>query len=345
MIERDAKALKWDGKDRLVAFGDGLFLNVRKSSKTWVIRRRHGGKMEVTTLDKYPLMSVKAARVAAMEKALAQTAHGMTVEMLSEKYLAEVIDREHKRPELSRGYFDRAILPELGPRKVADIKTFDLAQLVQSYARRGARSADALRSQLKKLFCYAVELGLIRDNPAEAISRRVSGYTARSRERVLTDDEIGIVWRENHHHAALCRFLLLTGLRISEAQKGYRDSDRWHVPAAVSKNGREHWVYLTPTARAQLTEPFDTSPTAVQAWLRRWCDKHGIDPRYTPHDLRRTAATRMADAGVEPFIIERMLNHTMQGVMAVYNRAEYEAERIEAARTLEVALLRVVAPR
>jgi integrase len=342
MNERDAKALKWAGKDHLVAFGDGLFLNVRKSSKTWVIRRRRGGKMEVTTLDKYPLMNVREARAKAMEKALSQTAHGMTVDVLAGKYLAEVVAGTHKRPEQAHGYFDRAILPELGPRKVADIQTFDLATMVQAYAKRGARSADALRSQLKKLFSYAVELGLIRDNPAEAISRRVSGYVARSRERVLTDDELRIVWRENHHHAALCRFLVLTGLRISEAQKGHREGDRWMVPAAASKNARAHWVHLTPTALAQLSEPFDTSPTAVQAWLRRWCNKQGIAPRFTPHDLRRTAATRMADEGVEPFIIERALNHTMQGVMAVYNRAEYEAERIEAARTLEVALLRVV---
>jgi len=33
---------------------------------------------------------------------------------------------------------------------------------------------------------------------------------------------------------------------------------------------------------------------------------------------------------VLPHITEKILNHTMQGVMAVYNRADYEAERIEA---------------
>ncbi len=49
--------------------------------------------------------------------------------------------------------------------------------------------------------------------------------------------------------------------------------------------------------------------------------------RYTPHDLRRTMATRLSDLGVMPHVIEKMLNHQMEGVMAVYNRAEYLEER------------------
>jgi len=67
-----------------------------------------------------------------------------------------------------------------------------------------------------------------------------------------------------------------------------------------------------------------------RAWLRRWCQRERISPAFRPHDLRRTCATRLNTLGVLPHIAEKILNHTMQGVMAVYNRAEYEAERIEA---------------
>jgi hypothetical protein len=38
-------------------------------------------------------------------------------------------------------------------------------------------------------------------------------------------------------------------------------------------------------------------------------------------------ATKLSDAGVAPHVIEKMLNHRMEGVMAVYNRAEYLPER------------------
>jgi hypothetical protein len=64
--------------------------------------------------------------------------------------------------------------------------------------------------------------------------------------------------------------------------------------------------------------------------LRRWCERERISTAFRPHDLRRTCATRLNTLGVLPHITEKILNHTMQGVMAVYNRAEYEAERVEA---------------
>ena len=52
--------------------------------------------------------------------------------------------------------------------------------------------------------------------------------------------------------------------------------------------------------------------------------------RWTLHDLRRTLATRMAELGVAPHIIESILNHvsgTKAGVAGVYNRATYEPQK------------------
>jgi hypothetical protein len=50
----------------------------------------------------------------------------------------------------------------------------------------------------------------------------------------------------------------------------------------------------------------------------------------------------MADNGIEPFIVERVLNHKLEGVMAVYNRAEYEAERIKAALVMEKTIKEII---
>ncbi len=58
---------------------------------------------------------------------------------------------------------------------------------------------------------------------------------------------------------------------------------------------------------------------------------------WTLHDLRRTGATRMADSGVQPHIIEAVLNHVSGhkgGVAGVYNRAAYEPEKRTALDTL-----------
>jgi integrase len=48
------------------------------------------------------------------------------------------------------------------------------------------------------------------------------------------------------------------------------------------------------------------------------------------HDLRRTAATGMADIGIAPHIIEAVLNHVSgarAGVAGIYNRAQYADEK------------------
>ena len=48
---------------------------------------------------------------------------------------------------------------------------------------------------------------------------------------------------------------------------------------------------------------------------------------WSPHDLRRTMASRMGDLGVAPHVIERCLNHIQQGIVGVYQRQEYLLER------------------
>ena len=64
-------------------------------------------------------------------------------------------------------------------------------------------------------------------------------------------------------------------------------------------------------------------------------EKFGL-ARWTLHDIRRTAATRLADLGCEPHVIEEILGHTSghkSGVHGIYNRTNYELQK-KAALTL-----------
>ena len=128
----------------------------------------------------------------------------------------------------------------------------------------------------------------------------------------------------------MLRFLLLTGLRIGEAFNGHREGQYWVVPPEFSKNGIEHRVWLSDLALAQLTRhPWEASRHAVQQWLADNTDG------WSAHDLRRTFSTRMNEKqpkgmGVAPYIVEKMLNHTLGGVKAIYNQATYDAERQQA---------------
>jgi integrase len=92
---------------------------------------------------------------------------------------------------------------------------------------------------------------------------------------------------------------------------------------------RDHQVPMTHLVRFWLRKRPELMPRdhrVLSHALRR------LKADYTPHDLRRTYASRLADLGVAPHVIEKLLDHKMVGVMAVYNRAEYWPERIAAQR-------------
>lgn len=202
--------------------------------------------------------------------------------------------------------------------------------------------ANRLLSILKTALRFARDAGYIEASPIDGLSADLVGGREQARDRVLTDAEIQRLWHAQSQHLPLLRFLLLTGQRIGEAQRAtwtHIEGDRWIIPAEHAKNGRQHWVALSEQA-LRLFETRKSSSrelifgsatdTGVQAWLRRWCDREKVIAAFTPHDLRRTFATRLNTLGVMPHVVEKALNHTMEGVMAIYNRAEYEPERVQA---------------
>ena len=131
--------------------------------------------------------------------------------------------------------------------------------------------------------------------------------------------------------------------RISEAQNAkWSDikGDKWEIPENKS-NRKNHFCILAPQALEIINglERVDGSDmifhhkgtrfpaTNVQAWLRRWLDKHKISPRYTPHDLRRTMRTRLGELGIDFVVAEKILNHSLGGVLQIYDRSVKTDER------------------
>jgi integrase len=74
------------------------------------------------------------------------------------------------------------------------------------------------------------------------------------------------------------------------------------------------------------------------------CDKAKALPDWRLHDIRRSVSTHMANNGVQPHIIEAVLNHVSghkAGVAGIYNRAMYATEKA-AALTLWADHLRAI---
>lgn len=335
-------------RDRLVSDGSNLYLRLRPSgAKSWVVRRRVGRRIEVTTLGSYPTLSLKDARAKVGTLDTGVDRVNMTLRQALDRYFEDQVRPRYRRARPVFLYIEQFAReePRLAAMRLLDVKTVHLTTALKYWARRGPVSANRVLAILKQALGYAREMGWLTSSPLEGVGRRAAGgvEAERSRERILTDDEIRKLWRVDHRHGDLLRYLLLTGARIGEAQKArweFIRDDRWNIPREHSKNKRAHWIPLPRQAHAILDRQDrsrqhvfgSTSDTAVQAWLRRWCAAQEIDPSFVPHDLRRTYATRLNELGVAPYVVEKALNHTLPGVMAVYNRAEYAPERIAAAQ-------------
>lgn len=329
LTETEIRKLKNPAAPMYISDGRNLYLKSYPTGRrTWQVRTRKGGSWRTVTLGTWPSMSLAQARARCSELTSAKIPDSATASSIAMDWFERVIEPNYKTPHKIETYVTRWERL-FGNRPIRSISKPEIIAALEDYAKTSPVAANRCRSNWKLMLDFATERGLLDVNPLAGTTNRIAGGNEKSRDRVLDDAEIVAMWHDGHEHSPLLRFLLTTGLRIGEAQAAHKDhikGDLLHVPE--NKSDRPHWVTLTKLAREQ-TGDFDgdlfepRSPTAVQARLRRTgCD-------WTPHDLRRTFATRLAGLGCPIHIVEKMLNHQMQGVAAVYNRHEYEAERIE----------------
>lgn len=69
-------------------------------------------------------------------------------------------------------------------------------------------------------------------------------------------------------------------------------------------------------------------------------------PKFVPHDLRRIMATRLGDddIGTDPIVVEKILNHQLQGMQRVYNLQEYMEKRRSALAKWNKRTVQLVRP-
>jgi integrase len=239
---------------------------------------------------------------------------------------------------------------------IAEIDGHDIHSLIDETRRRGApgleRRSDGpteararvMLSCLSKMLGWLVQHRRVSQNPCKDVHRPEA---SRARDRVLTDAEIVKFWRatdaERKEFSALLKLLLLTGCRLNEVAGMRRaelseDGATWNIPGARTKNKRPHIVPLAPLAQKMVrggSEEFvftTTGRSPVSGWskIKRRLDEAMKIPSWRLHDLRRTAATGMAEIGIAPHIVEAALNHisgAKAGVAGTYNRAAYAPEK------------------
>lgn len=327
--------------------------------------RTHRDERRWKTLGTHPTLPLAAARRLA-GATLVEVAKGRdpvleervrreaaTVEDFAEIYLDRYAKPGKRSWKEDHRQLKRDVLPMIGRLPVAEVRRQDLIGIIDRVADRGAGvQANRTAALLSKLFAFARDRGLIELSPAQALPRAVREV---SRDRVLTANEIRKVWRalepERLGLACSLRLLLLTAQRPGEVLAMRRDDLDgmwWTLPAGVTKSRRTHRVPLSPIAQQVLTHALSASRgDAVPGYVFpsprgdgpvRWLSHASARiraripdvPHWTPRDLRRTAATHMAQLGISRFIIGRILNHSDPSITSVYERHDYDAEKAEA---------------
>ena len=366
----------WD--DTLQNFGCRVS---QGGTKSFVVQ--HGADRRLITIGRYPVISLADAREEA-KRLLAEMTLGRHRPRTArwdealELYLAACEEKNRKRTVddyrriINRHFaFKRQQLAEITPddieRKLANIKA------------PAERNHALVAVKVFLGWCQKPPRRYIPHNPCEGMvpTKR------KGRKRILSDAELGAVYAtaleglDTFSH--IVAMLILTGQRRTETvsiRKSWCDrSERLiTLPDHITKNKTEHTFPYGPHVEGLLNRlsnvvegdlyfpPYRThvrgKPTTTYAgWSK---DKKAFDKRcgvskWTLHDLRRTFATRIAELGVLPHVVERLLNHRLGAISnktqsivtelaEIYNLATFLPEMRQAVQVWEnklTALLRL----
>jgi integrase len=337
----------------------GLGLRVSSTGhKAWFVlfRAKSGDSAKRITLGSYPVMSLLDAREAARAKMVEEKAaasddrRDLTVEDLVDEYLDKCASQQLRESSLKRTsqILRSDVVPQLGDRRAIDVKRRDVIAWVEAIKERGAPvQANRALACLRRVYNWAISQDRLEVNPCNQVKAPAQETP---RDRVLSAGEIRALWRsldgEEPAIAALFRLHLLTAQRGGEVRlMRWEDVDLqgavWTIPAARSKNGMSHRVPLSSPAVVILRNlggetgpvipgldpelPMANPYKAVQRARKR----SGV--AFVPHDLRRTAASYMAQLGLSEDAIGKVLNHAAATVTSRhYIRHGYDLEKKQA---------------
>lgn len=343
---------KADGRDRLMTIGE-----YGRNKWSLAAARKRAGELRREIDSGADILEERRERRA--EYTVAKV-----VEQFCDRHMAGLASEQ-----AVRGALTRYVVPALGRKKITDVRRRDVIAVIESVAQKYGRQAALLLGYIKLMFSWCEDREIIEANPVATLRAQKLGraLAPKSRARVLSDDEIRGLWGretppEGMHRATLLilQFILLTGQRPGEVCGARLDEIKgktWTIPPERrGKTSDAHVVPLTDTAleiikaaggSEYVFERYKGRPMAVSA-LSKALERTGAalgnhDPRWRPHDLRRTMRTGLAAAGVSETVAEATIGHVRKGIAAVYDRHRYDNEKRAALEAWERRLQRIVA--
>jgi integrase len=255
--------------------------------------------------------------------------------------------------------WDRKLIKEIGPR--------DVKKLHKAISDRGAPiGANRAFETLRNWFNWCVDEGILDASPVKDINyKKRLRNEEDNRDRVLNDAELALVWQASEEMgyplAPFMHALILTGQRRGEVAGMCWDeidfrANEWNLPKERTKNGKAHMIPLSSamldllekvprfegqhvfstTSGVKAINGFSKAKEHLDLAISGLLQKAGkTKPMadWRMHDIRRTMASDMAEAGVPPHVLAAILNHSqkgIQGITSIYNKFKYLPERRQA---------------
>jgi integrase len=280
----------------------------------------------------------------------------LTVNFLAAEYLEKWAKPRKRSWREDERILKKDILPSIGKMKVQNVEKRNILLILDRISERGAPiAANRTLAVARRMFNFAVERDIIKVSPCYMMKLPSK---ENKRDRVLSEEEIRAFWQglDNAKMTDLSRialrFQLVTAQRKGEIVSAeWKEFDLkkgwWEIPAEKAKNGNLHRVPLSKLAMKLLQQLKEISESDSWVFPSPKAGQHiagmGVDhalrnnlscfenvEKFTPHDLRRTAASQMTALGIARLVVSKLLNHAENSVTAIYDRHSYDKEKKEA---------------
>ena len=342
----------------------------------WVVTRDKHGKQRWVRLGEADGgargagggMSIDAARDLAMTQlrlirnatdASATITVATSFEAVARKFLELYVEKNGLRSErVYRSYVLNRLVPAFAGMDFADVRRKHIAELLDHIQdESGDRTADYTLSVISKMCRWYA----LRDDEYESpIVPGMKRGGKSARDRILNEAEIATLWKADGSFGNLTKFALLTAQRIDKLftmrWEDVRDGV-WHIRTEPREKENAGSLQLPQLAldvlQAQqalncggkfvFAKDVGSPRSGLVRDQQRFEEKAGF-PHWTFHDLRRTARSLMAAIGVPDLHAELVLGHVQKGVVKIYNRHAYDAEKAVALDRLASRIRDIVTP-
>ncbi len=331
------------------------------------VARDPGGKQILATIGGADVLTIAEAREKAREAIQrikggkpafeAPPAKPDSFKAVADNWMERHVKAKGLRTEREIGRILRKyIYPIFGDREFEGIRRSDVTALLDFVEDgSGPRQADTVLTTLRSIMNFHAKRVDDYLPPIIPGMRREDRH-AKKRARILNDDEIRHLWgatEDNSTFGAFVRLALLTAQRRQKlAEMRWQDvtiDGVWDIPTEDREKGNGGALVLPeialdiirarPRVNAYVLAgrdgPFTSFTPGKRSLDAKMVESLGEPlPPWTIHDLRRTARSLMARAGVRPEIAERIMGHVLPGVEGIYDRHSYREEKADALKRL-----------